>query len=179
MKGILETAPEDEEASSFWRRMYALSVFALFDGVIYRMTLYAYAARHRRDVAFSLSELSRLEKAFDFDRDEELVSSFSKTQMLDDIRFAFNVFARVHYSDYVLPTHEPGWMDVEEILRIREVLQYPKEAQQLEVDHGKVTSLVEGLRWFVERMVDLIESSEKHTLDRFAAWEDEEEGSIM
>jgi hypothetical protein len=175
----LAEKPEDEEERAFWRRMYARAVFALIDGTTYRMTFHAYAARGRRDVAFSLEEQTRLERAYDFDEDQEVVATFSSAQMLDDLRFAFNVFARVHYSDYVLPTHDPNWALVKEIALIREALQYPREALELEVDEGNLDALVGGLRWLVERMVELLESCNTHLVEKFAAWEAGEDEVIM
>ncbi|MFL6257810.1 MAG: hypothetical protein ACJ74T_22615, partial [Pyrinomonadaceae bacterium] len=98
LKSLEETPKDDEINRSFWRRMYALAVFSFFDGVTYRMTFHAYAARERRDVIFLFDELARLEKMYDFDEDAEPAPTFGHARMIDNIRFAFNAFARVHYS---------------------------------------------------------------------------------
>jgi len=180
IRALQETPADDEEERSFWRRTYARSVFALMDGAVYQLLAHAYAARHRRDVVFSLDELQRLEKAYDFDEDQEPSTTFSRTQMLEQIRFAFNAFARVHYSDYILPTHDPGWAHIKEIGYLREYLQFPKEPRSLEVQEENIDILVEGLLWFVERMVELMESSQEQAMMKFAAWEsDQDENEII
>src|SRR5215210_754610 len=69
IRALQEIPADDEEERAFWRRTYARTVFAIFDGAVYRLMSHAYAARHRRDVTFSLDELLRLEKAYDFDED--------------------------------------------------------------------------------------------------------------
>ena len=180
MTALEATPEEDEEGRAFWRRLYARAVFAAIDGAVYRMAFHAYAARDRRGVVFSMSELSRLEKAYDFDEDmDEFVSTFSRTQMLDDIKFAFNVFARVHYSDYVLPINDPDWADVEDIAYLRNTLQYPRDPEGIEVYEENVDSLVGGLLWLVKRMVEIIEDSRERTLEKFAEWKAEDDEPIM
>jgi hypothetical protein len=168
MASLQETPEEDEKRKKFWRRMYALAVFSMIDGIVYRMIFHAHAARERPGVVFSLDELQRLEKSYDFDEDEEPVAVFSRTKMLDDIKFAFNAFARVHYCDYVLPTSDPDWHLIKGIARLREALQHPRNAEELEVYDENVDTLVHGLLWFVERLVDLLERSRIQAAEKVA-----------
>lgn len=180
IKALQETPAEDQEGRAFWRRMYARAVFALLDGAVYNLMFHAYVGRHRRDVTFSLDELQQLQDSYDFDEGREPSVTFGKNQMLENIRFAFNAFARVHYSDYVLPTHDQGWILIKEIAFYRQVLQFPRETESLEVYDENIEILVEGLLWFVERMVELMESSQEQALMKFAAWEsDQDEDEII
>jgi hypothetical protein len=153
-----ETAEDDAEGKSVWRRMYARAVFALIDGAIYGMMFQAFAARNRPDVTFSLDEITRLEAAYDFDEDREPVAVFCKTQTLSDIRFAFNAVARVHYSDYILPIHESGWLLIKETMHIRSTLQYARELSELEVYEENIDTLIEGLAWLLACIVDCFQS---------------------
>lgn len=176
LMALHDTPEDDEEARSFWRRMYALAVFSLIDGVTYRMIFQAYIARHRRDVLFTPDELIKLENYYDFDEDREAVATFSREQMLEDLKFAFNAFARVHYCDYILPTNDDNWALIKEIARIRNALQFPREVEEVEVYEENIDSLVYGLLWLVERMMDLIEDSKAALLaklDEFGTDEDE------
>src|ERR1044071_1490634 len=131
--GLGETPEEDEELRAFWRRMCALTVFAFFDGVTYSMAFHAYSRRRRAEMPFSPEELTRLEKMYDFDATAERVLTFNEDKMLDDLKFVFNAFARVNFTDYVLPTDDPRWRFVSEIARIRARLQYARLALELEV----------------------------------------------
>ncbi|HKC65970.1 MAG TPA: hypothetical protein VKB86_20165, partial [Pyrinomonadaceae bacterium] len=166
MMALQETPEDDEEARSFWRKMYALSVFSLIDGVTYRMMFQAYIARHRSDVLFTPDELIKLKNYYDFDEDREAVMTFSRTQMLEDLKFAFNAFARVHYSDYILPTHDDNWALIKDIARIRNALQFPREASAVEVYEENIDSLVYGLLWLIERMVELVNDSSAALLEK-------------
>lgn len=180
LKALGETAEEDEELRSFWRRMYALAIFSFFDGVTYRMTFHAHAARFRRDVIFSLDEMKRLESAYDFDEDaDEPVSTFSRARMLDDIRFAFNAFAHVHYSDYVLPVADPEWVLLGAVARVRSGLQHPREPRGLEVSEENVEELLNGLRWYVHRTAELLEDCLKQFEAKVVEWGDEEDEVVM
>jgi hypothetical protein len=157
--GMLEALAEDDEKERvFWRRMYARTVFAVFDGVVYGMIYHAFVTRNRPNAEFSPEELIRLEGAYDFDEDSEAIATFSKEQMLDDIRFAFNVFARVHSSYYRLPTHEREWIHIKEIARIRHALRFPREATDVEVYEENIDDLVAGFLWFIGRARDLFQS---------------------
>lgn len=174
------TREEDEEAKSFWRRMSARAVFAFFDGVIYRMMFHAYAARDRREVTFSFDELKRLETAYDFDEDaEEAVFTFSKSQMLEEIKFAFNAFARVHYSDYVFPATDPNWIALKEVADIRQIIQTPREAKQLAVYEENVDDLTSAMQWFLECLVALLESSRQQMVEKVAEWDSNEDEIVM
>jgi hypothetical protein len=157
--GMLEELPEgDEKERMFWRRMYARTVFEAIDGTVYGMIYHAYVTRNRPNAEFTPEELFRLEGAFDFDEDAEAVAPFSKEQMLDDIRFAFVVFARVHSSYYHLPTHEPEWVHLKEIAHLRHVLRFPKEVLSLELYEENIDTLVAGFLWFLSRAQDLFKS---------------------
>lgn len=179
MTALDETAEEDEEARSFWRRMYALAVFSFIDGVTYRMMFQAYVGRHRKDVLFTPDELIKLENYYDFDEEREASATFSREQMLEDLRFAFNAFARVHYSDYILPTNDDNWVLIKAIARIRNALQFPREADEVEVYEENIDSLVFGLLWLVERMVELIEESKAAFLEKLNEPGSDEDEIVM
>lgn len=181
----LEALANDENAENrgklfwFWRRMCALSVFAAIEGSTYHMMFIAYVARNSRDVVFSLEEMKALENAYDFDEDREIEPGLTQKQMLERIKFAFNAFARVHYSDYVLPVNDDGWLQLKEIFLIKKNISCPQATRELEVVDDNVTDLLEGTAWFMKCMVTLIESCRDSAAERVAAWDDEPDGPVM
>ena len=176
----LDESPEDdEEGKSFWRRMYARAVFALIDGATYRMMFHAYAASARPGVCFSPEELKRLEQAYDFDEGREPVAAVSKAQMLENIRFAFEAFARVHSAAYLLPIHDQNWALINEIAVIRQNLQYCREPQDMEVCDENLEVLLCGLQWFLQCMVELLESSVDSMEEGASEWELEDHEVLM
>jgi hypothetical protein len=179
--GVLDKVydDDDDDAVMFWRRMYARSVIALIEGATYRMTYAAYLARDRRDVTFSLSEMQELEKAYDFEEEFDPVVEVSRALALDRIQLAFKVFARVHYSDYVLPIQEAEWAHIKEIFRIKQTLMFPREAQELAIDEEKVDALIFGTTWFMERLVNILQSSRTSMLEQVASWENEDDDGIV
>lgn len=180
LEGLNEAEEEeDEEAIVYWSRAFARAVFDALDGVTYRMTFHAHAARQRRDVVFSLEELERLENVYDFDEEAEPSAAFSTSAMLDDIKFAFNAFARVHYADYVLPTGEPGWASMREAARVRQTLRFPRAPDELIVHPENVESLTEAFVWFVQRATELVEVCDKRIREVFDEWEASEDGGAV
>jgi hypothetical protein len=169
----------DEDVSSYCRRMYARSVINFLDGITYRLMYHAYAARFRPEVMLTADEIQRLEKYYDFDEGEEAQTILSQSQMLENIRFAFRTFARVHYSDYVLPTHAPEWVFIKEIARLRDALLYPRAADELEVFEENIETLLEGMKWFSQRLADLFSEIKDSTLERINEWQANEDEIIM
>ncbi|MBD0325077.1 MAG: hypothetical protein ICV68_01520 [Pyrinomonadaceae bacterium] len=173
---------EDEKQGEwlwFWRRMCAHTVFSLIEGATYHLMYIAYVARNSREVVFSLDELEILEKAYDFDDEREVEPGLTQEQMLERIKFAFNAFARVHYSDYILPTHEEDWLKVKETFRIKAAISSPQLVRELEVMDDDVTVLLQATAWFVQRLVALVESCRDCAGARVASWEAEKDEPIM
>lgn len=158
LTALHETSEDDAEGKAFWRRMYARAIFALIDGATYRMTFHAYAARARPGISFSPGELIALEESYDFNEDREPVPLFGTIRLLEQIRFAFEVFARVHDSPYLLPIHEQEWILVKQMAHIRQKLLFCREPEAIEVYDENVDDLLFGSKWLIERMVDLMES---------------------
>jgi hypothetical protein len=158
LTALHETSEDDEEGQAFWRRMYARAIFALIDGATYRMTFHAYAARGRPGISFTPEELSALEGSYDFDEDLEPLAPFGTTRSLEQLRFAFEMFARVHGSPYLLPIHHQEWGLIKEIAIIRQGLLFCREPREIEVYDQSVNELLFGSKWLIERMLDLLES---------------------
>ena len=176
----LDETPEDDEAErSFWRRMYARAVFALIEGATYRMMFHAYAASGRPGVKFSPDELKQLEQAYDFDEGREPVTALNNSQMLENIRFAFEAFARVHSAGYLLPIHDQNWVLINEIGVIRQNLQYCREPHDMELCDQDMEVLLCGLQWFWECMGDLLESSVDSMEEGASQWELDDQEVVM
>lgn len=181
----LESLARDEEAEDrgklfwFWRRMCALSVFAMIEGTTYHMTYIAYVTRNSRDVVFSLDELKILESAYDFDEDGEIEPGLTQAQMLERIKFAFNAFARVHYSDYILPINDVEWLLMKDVFSIKQTISHPQSTAELEVVDDGVRNLLQATAWFMQCLVALIQSCRDSAAARVASWEDEKDEPIM
>jgi hypothetical protein len=119
----------DENVNAFWRRMYVRSVFAYLDGVTYHMMFRAWEARSRWGTLLTAEEIMRLQKYYDFDEDREVVTMLNQHRMLDNLRFAFRVYAHANYSDRIIPIHEPEWETFKEMARIRDRLLYQKKGK--------------------------------------------------
>lgn len=179
--GELQSATKEEDAKAvmFWRRMCAHTVCAAIAGTTYHMMYIAYVARQTRDVVFSLAEIEALEKAYDFAAANENEAELTAAQMCERIKFAFNAFARVHYSDYILPINDAEWSQLKEIFAIRKKLSQPQSTEALGLSDADVNALLEGTAWFMQCMVSLLESSQQSVEEQAALWEDEKDEPIM
>jgi hypothetical protein len=159
--------------------MCAFSVFALIEGATYHLMYVAYVMRNMREVVFSLDELEVLEKAYDFDEERDVEAGLTMEQMLERIKFAFNAFARVHYSDYVLPTTEPDWQHIKATFQTKKYLSYPQSPGELAVDHAGVEKLQLGAMWFIQCLASLIKSCRDSAIAKFASWENGTDEPVM
>jgi len=159
------TAAGDAE-KAFWRRMYARAVFGLIDAAIHQMAWHAYITRKLTEVPFSPDELARLETIAEATADHMATSPPDTSQTLADMEFAFNSFARVHFSEYVLPTNDPAWVLVQATAALKHLFQDPRQVRGLAVRDEDVGLLGKGLQWFVERMVDMQKSCYQAMLDK-------------
>jgi hypothetical protein len=160
----IDDAESDPDAVAFWRRTYARAVFAFIDGTVLGLLFQAYSLRNRPELNYTNAEIVRLESYFDFEGLYEVGSGFSDQNMLTDVEFAFTAFARILGSDYTLPVHDPGWLLVKEIDLIRKSLKYGRTTEMVEVFPENVDSLLHGMLWFIERVVDLLQSSKDAAL---------------
>jgi hypothetical protein len=177
----LEIASKEDDAKAVqsWRRICAHVVFASLESAAYHMLSVAYVARNSADVFFSPDELERLETAYGFDADNESKAGLSPEQRLDRIKFAFNAFARVHCSDYLLEQSDPAWLPVKEIFLIEKRLTQPQTGAEMSISDDSVTNFLEGTAWIMKQMVSLLESSEKSIEDRAAFFREEKDELIM
>lgn len=179
---------EDENMLRFWRKMCAYCLFALIEGATYHMLYIAYVARHAHDVVFTLEEMEMLENAYDFDEDKyvfpqledkDLEPGLTPAQMIDRIKFAFNAFARVHFSDYTLPDDKNGWAGIKLMLRTKSKISHPQTVAELEVYDEHVTDMLLGTPWFMQCMVALMQDCRDSAQRRMDAWEAEKDEPIM
>lgn len=177
----LEVASKEDDVKAIqsWRRMCAHVVFASLEGAAYHMLHVAHVARDAPDVYFSQDELARLEEAYDFDADNESKTDPTPEQRLGRIKFAFNAFARVHCSDYLLDASDPSWLPVKEIFLIEKRLTHPQTGAEMNISDESVTNFLEGTAWIMKQMVSLLESSEKSMEDRNTFFREEKDELIM
>ena len=178
LDGEGENAP-DEDARPFWRRLYARATFAYFDGLTYHMMYYAYEARFRWGTLLTAEEIMRLQKYYDFDADNEAVTAISQRHMLDNIRFAFRVFAHANFSDRIIPFHAPEWESLKEMALVRHRMLYPKKAEDVEVSDDEVEILIDAINWVARQLSDSIDDIRERILEKFDELTASEEDEII
>jgi hypothetical protein len=175
--------PEDQSTGPFWRKTCAYCIFALIEGATYHLLYIAYVARHTRGVVFTLEELEALENAYDFDEEKriepgiehkDIEPGLTPTQMIGRIKFAFNAFARVHGSDYIMPNDGNGWAGIRLALQVKSEISRPRFVSELEVSDDTVTSMLLGTPWFMQCLTALLQDCRDCAERRLAAWDAED-----
>jgi hypothetical protein len=144
-----------------WRRALVRALFAMVEGVIYRMQQIALNASHQPRVALSPGELQVLtESSFELDGNGKVVERQIRTSLKGSIRFAFRAFARVHVAEYELDvTREDEWSAFLKSIKVRDRLMHPKTVANLTVSDDEMTSIQGTLDWFMKTLKKVQEVS--------------------
>ncbi|MGH9968559.1 MAG: hypothetical protein ACREBG_12125 [Pyrinomonadaceae bacterium] len=151
----------NKEDKQFWRRALVRALFAMIEGVTYRMQQIALRASQQPRVAFSPGELQvLLEKSFELDSDGKVVERQIRTSLKGIIRFAFRAYARVHVADYELDVgREDEWGAFVSSIKVRDRLMHPKNAADLNVSDAEMTSAQRTFDWFMKSLKKVQEVS--------------------
>src|SRR5712692_8437492 len=144
-----------------WRRALVRALFAMVEGVIYRMQQIALNASHQPRVAFSPGELHLLlEKSFELDGNGNVVERQIRTSLKGSIRFAFGAFARVHVAEYELDvTREDEWGAFLKSIKVRDRLMHPKTVDDLTDSNEEIKSIQITFDWFMKTLKNVHEIS--------------------
>ena len=139
----LDLARRGTTESEFWRRTYVRASFALFEGAIERLRVFAYSCRRNPEIEFSPVEL------------EQLQGTSWRQPVIDQIEFALSAVARVTCVSWVPRVGR----DVRRHFRVakltRDRLTHPRVLTDLAVVDSELQSVHEFSEWMGRQVADL------------------------
>lgn len=150
IKMLVQSRNLDEQELLFWRRVYVRAVYALIEGVTYRMKQYAIDIDNDDKKLLSQIEILLLqEDSYDLSDKGELIKSKVKIPINKSIKIAFIFLSKVNEIEYKLNISASGWQSFTEGLKIRDRITHPKNAEDLMISKEEEELVAKAALWFV------------------------------
>jgi hypothetical protein len=161
---ITGSAEKDEGNRQFWRRAAMRSVFALIEGVVYRMKRLAYEVHEYEGNPLSGAEAAvLLEESYELNDKGVATIKQNYPKIEKNIKFAFAALARAHNITYQLSlSDEAGWGAFIKTLKVRNRLTHPKHVRDLTVSDEEIKTMMNVYYWFltsIKAILDEIEAA--------------------
>lgn len=158
LKADVDLLAKRKKNDQFNRRMYVRSVFALIEGMVYRMKQICLSEPAERHYDFSAAEIALLrEEAYELEDKGRVKIRPSKIRTPANVRFAFEAFSKYHGSDFTLEDRI-GWQFFLQALKLRDRLMHPKFTGDLDVSDQEFEVTKAANTWF-QKSVSLALSS--------------------
>lgn len=145
-----------EDDSQFWRRTYVRALFAYIEGLNYLKKVHAFQAHLAGRVKYTKAELSViLEESYELNNQGEAVERTSFKSLDKNLRFAFQVYARIYDICFKVDCSGLGWQSFKTAIKIRNRVTHPKRLSDLSITDDELQTLDETLEWYVQNNIAL------------------------
>src|SRR2546421_5319446 len=146
------------QSSAFGRRAYVRAMFAYVEGTIFSLKQVALIDADEAGINLTRAELSfLLEESYQLtDTGKAEARHNYGVRLAPNIRFVFNLVARIYNLAYELKVNDSGWSSFREALEIRNRLTHPKTAADTVVSHNDFLLASQAFIWFQRNYTVLI-----------------------
>jgi len=148
--------------TGFWDRMHVRALFAMVEGVTYRMRQMLIAGARANRLRVSQEELYVLEeKRYEADGQGRLREADNFMRFLSGFRFTLNVFCRCYGLENELQRAigDNGFRDFQAAVEIRDRLTHPKQAAELMVRDPEQRTIESAKGWYLTLMTAMLGAS--------------------
>ncbi len=144
-------------SGSLWRRIFIRSLFAYIEGTCFRL---------KQDVKLfkkcSPQEDSIIsEKSYVLDKKGSIKEKDLDLRPIENIRFAFRIYAGCFGPGFKLKTDGNGWDSYKRALVITNRITHPKKIEDLKIPDEEWTCIVNAYTWFDEEYKKLLKFRKK------------------
>jgi hypothetical protein len=153
-------ARSEEEPLQFWLRSLVRTMFAMVEGVTFRMKQIALQSFQLGCAEFSLPELAILrEESYELKENGEPRAQTKFLKFNSNLRFTFKTYAKALHCNYVLDLNDEGWSSLNKAVKVRNRLTHPKAINDLEITADNYIHIQRGLLWFMKCNGELMNCS--------------------
>lgn len=134
------------------RRLLVRSIFSCIEALAYSLKRLALSSND----AFRLSLGERMlaaEESYDLSRSGTVATRRAKLPTLTNLRFAFELLAKVEDHKFRLDVSHRGWQLLQHSLKVRDRLMHPKKLSDLQVSDEEIRSAVRAFTWFESQLI--------------------------
>jgi hypothetical protein len=156
---ITGSTEKDDGNRQFWRRTAMRSVFALIEGVVYRMKQLAFEVHEYDGMPLSRAEAAiLLEESYELNEKGVATIKQNYPKIEKNIKFAFATLGRAYNVPYQLHLgDEVGWGAFIKTLKVRNRLTHPKHVVDLTVSDEEITTMMNAYYWFLASVKALLD----------------------
>jgi hypothetical protein len=146
------TFPDPIGLNNVERRLLIRSIFSCIDALTYSLKQLALNAND----AFKLDLGERMlatEETYELSSSGHIATRRAKLQTLANVRFAFDLLAKVDEHDFRLDVSQHGWQLLQNSLKVRDRLTHPKKLIDLEVSDEEIRAALRAFSWFESQVV--------------------------
>ncbi len=149
-----------QENTPFWRRVYARTLVASFEGLLFNLRQVALTIGPLRGVEFSRDELALLrEERHSLDSRGRPRTRTQFLRLDAGLRFSMSMFARAHTKEFEADCEGQGWEDYKKAIEIRNRISHPKFVAEIEISSEEMNAMFRGGGWFLEQNSLLLSAS--------------------
>lgn len=151
-------AEKNEANRQFWRRTAVRAIFALIEGVVYRMKQLAYEVHAYEGAPLPSADVALLlEESYELNDKGVAITRHNYPQIEKNIKFAFASVGRAYSVSYQLNLGDAGWDAFKKTLKVRNRLMHPKHTQDLIVSDEEAAIMMVAYLWFLSNMKALLD----------------------
>jgi hypothetical protein len=145
--------------NQFWRRTAVRAIFALIEGVVYRMKQLAYEVHAYEGTLLPSADVASLllEESYELNDKGVAITRPNYPQIEKNIKFAFASVARAYNITYQLNFGDVRWDAFKKTLKVRNRLTHPKNTQDLIVSDEEAAIMMVAYIWFLSSMKALVD----------------------
>lgn len=151
-QGAPAETPDPTLLSNIEKRLLIRSMLSSIDALTYSLKQLALTANdvYKLDLG---ERILATEETYDLSSSGRVTTRRARLQTLANIRFAFDVLAKVDEHDFRLDVSQNGWQLLQESIKVRDRLTHPKRLVDLEVSDDEIHAALRAYRWFENQFV--------------------------
>jgi hypothetical protein len=146
------------DPSPFAHRTLFRTYFALIEGLSYQFRKVALACGERDPRLLSAQEIALLkEEKYSLNKEGEPEATTNFQKVLPNVLFSMHCYAKAHGASFQPDTSNHGWGAMQTFVTLRNGLEHPKSAADLELDESQIRSAAEAAAWWKQTVLQLLE----------------------
>jgi hypothetical protein len=154
--GVYDVVPDPASLAASARRILVRSIFAYIEALTFAIKT---SAIDHSEILHTAEELSFVkEEAYELNDRGLIRKTKAKLRLLSNLRFAFNLYAKLQGFEYVLNCGGTGWQQLTSSVKVRDRLTHPKSVADLFVTDDEIQTALSAFFWFDEEIISLMKS---------------------
>jgi hypothetical protein len=137
------------------RRLLVRSIFAFVEALTYSIKTLTLTSLDIWKLSTAERSLAA-DECYDLSTSGSVTTRRAKLHTLANIRFAFDILAKVEGNEFQLDVSQGGWQLLQRSMKIRDRLMHPKAASDLRVSDEEIRDSVRAFMWFEKQLVRLL-----------------------